>query len=223
MLGMLGRIFIFLFGILLSSHVVAQEIHFRIVEKDKEEAIPGALIVYNNDEHQMTNWKGESYAVLKSTSTIRVKMLGYQEVFWQKEEWTTKLKIHDDGIYHLQIELLPIANESSTLVVSSSLYGRSIRENSQSIERIDGRDVMRKRTTDLSSALERVSVSQMVSASSPLSGCETSRSSRFTPSFLAYAGSSACSTSMNAARPPAFCALATMCNINVVLPEDSGP
>ncbi len=153
---MLGRIFILLFGILLSSHVVAQEIHFRIVEKDKEEAIPGALIVFNSDEHQMTNWKGESVAVLKSMSTIRVKMLGYQEVFWQKEEWTSKLKIHDDGTYHLQIELLPIANESSTLVVSSSLYGRSIRENSQSIERIDGRDVMRKRTTDLSSALERV-------------------------------------------------------------------
>ncbi len=48
---------------------MAQEIHFRIVEKDKEEAIPGALIVYNNDEHQMSNWKGESVAVLKNTSS----------------------------------------------------------------------------------------------------------------------------------------------------------
>ena len=39
-------------------------------------------------------------------------------------------------------------------------------------------------------------------------GWETSRSSRFTPSFFAYCGSSACSTSMNAASPPRFCAWA---------------
>ncbi len=39
--------------------------------------------------------------------------------------------------------------------------------------------------TITSSALERASVSQIVSASSPLSGCDTSKSSRFTPSFLA--------------------------------------
>jgi len=39
--------------------------------------------------------------------------------------------------------------------------------------------------TITSSAFERASVSQMVNASSPLSGCDTSRSSRFTPSFLA--------------------------------------
>ena len=40
-------------------------------------------------------------------------------------------------------------------------------------------------TTMTSSALERASVSQMVRASSPESGCETSKSFRFTPSFLA--------------------------------------
>ena len=44
-----------------------------------------------------------------------------------------------------------------------------------------------------------------------------------TPSALAYAGSSACSASMNAATPPAFCALATACSAIVVLPLDSGP
>jgi hypothetical protein len=41
-------------------------------------------------------------------------------------------------------------------------------------------------TTITSSALDRASVSQIVRASSPLSGCETSRSSRFTPSRLAH-------------------------------------
>jgi hypothetical protein len=40
------------------------------------------------------------------------------------------------------------------------------------------------------------------SACSPVSGCETSRSSTFTPSFSAYCGSSACSASTNAAVPP---------------------
>ena len=39
--------------------------------------------------------------------------------------------------------------------------------------------------TITSSALERASVSQIDSASSPLSGCDTSKSSRFTPSRLA--------------------------------------
>src|SRR5213596_3116322 len=61
-------------------------------------------------------------------------------------------------------------------------------------------------TTITSSAFERMSVSQMRSASSPELGCETNKSSRLTPSFLAYCGSSACSTSINAARPPRFCA-----------------
>ncbi len=44
-----------------------------------------------------------------------------------------------------------------------------------------------------------------------------------TPSFFAYSGSSACSASMNAAMPPARCALAMACSVSVVFPEDSGP
>ena len=39
--------------------------------------------------------------------------------------------------------------------------------------------------TITSRAFERASVSQIDNASSPLSGCETSRSSRLTPSFFA--------------------------------------
>ncbi len=77
--------------------------------------------------------------------------------------------------------------------------------------------------TITSTAPERASVSQIVSASSPLSGWEISSSSRFTPSLAAYDGSSACSASMKAAVPPAFWALATMCSMSVVLPDDSGP
>ena len=50
------------------------------------------------------------------------------------------------------------------------------------------------------------SISAISSACSPVSGWLTSRSSSFTPSFAAYDGSSACSASMNAATPPAFCA-----------------
>ena len=44
-------------------------------------------------------------------------------------------------------------------------------------------------------------MSAISSACSPVSGWETSRSSVFTPSALAYSGSSACSASMNAAMP----------------------
>ena len=78
-------------------------------------------------------------------------------------------------------------------------------------------------TTITSRALDRARVSQIVNASSPLSGCETSKSSRFTPSFRAYPGSRACSASIKAAVPPTFWALAITCSMTVVLPEDSGP
>ena len=63
----------------------------------------------------------------------------------------------------------------------------------------------------------------LLNASSPESGCETSKSSRLTPTTRAYFGSSACSTSMNAARPPRFWASAMTLKQKVVLPEDSGP
>src|SRR5436190_2723973 len=78
-------------------------------------------------------------------------------------------------------------------------------------------------STITSRALDRTSVSQIRSASSPELGCETSRSSRSTTSPFAYAGSSACSTSMNAASPPRFCAWAITVRVRVVLPDDSGP
>ena len=74
-----------------------------------------------------------------------------------------------------------------------------------------------------SSAPERISMSAISSACSPVSGWETSRASVSTPRRCAYSGSSACSASMNATMPPAACALATACSATVVLPEDSGP
>ena len=61
-----------------------------------------------------------------------------------------------------------------------------------------------------SMAPERTSSSAISSACSPLSGCETSSSSTFTPMRRAYAGSIACSASMNAAIPPCFWASAMM-------------
>ena len=72
-------------------------------------------------------------------------------------------------------------------------------------------------------ALERTRASQIWRASSPDDGWETSKSSRLTPRRRAYCGSSACSTSMNAAKPPRFCAWAMRVRVSVVLPEDSGP
>ncbi len=74
-----------------------------------------------------------------------------------------------------------------------------------------------------SSAPERTSMSVISRACSPLSGWDRIRASVSTPSFLAYSGSRACSASMNATEPPAFCAFATACRVRVVLPEDSGP
>ena len=78
-------------------------------------------------------------------------------------------------------------------------------------------------TTITSTAPERTSMSAISSACSPVSGCEISRSSIFTPSLAAYCGSSAFSASMKAAVPPIFCTSATTCSVSVVLPEDSGP
>ena len=156
LLAMLARNFLCLFLILCGGVLSAQEIHFHVVEKDKEEAIPGALIVFNDTEHQVTDWKGEAIVKAKGSSSISVRMMGYQEISWSPAQWMPLLQKGADGKYDCIVVLSPIANESSTLVVSSSLYGRSIRENSQSIERIDGRDILRKRTADLSGALERV-------------------------------------------------------------------
>ncbi len=78
-------------------------------------------------------------------------------------------------------------------------------------------------TTTMSTAPERTSISVISSACSPVSGCETSRSSTLTPRRSAYCGSSACSASTKAAVPPTFCASATACRASVVLPLDSGP
>ena len=78
-------------------------------------------------------------------------------------------------------------------------------------------------TTTTSMAPERTNSSVISSASSPQSGWDTRSSSILTPSALAYTGSSACSASMKAALPPAFCTSAAICRATVVLPEDSGP
>ena len=77
--------------------------------------------------------------------------------------------------------------------------------------------------TMMSSEPERISMSAISSACSPVSGWLTSSESVSTPSLRAYSGSSACSASMKAAMPPAFCALATAWSATVVLPDDSGP
>jgi hypothetical protein len=78
-------------------------------------------------------------------------------------------------------------------------------------------------TTIRSIAPVRTSVSTISSACSPLSGCDTSRSSSCTPRRRAYSTSSACSASMNAHTPPARWASAMACSVSVVLPDDSGP
>jgi hypothetical protein len=54
----------------------------------------------------------------------------------------------------------------------------------------------------MSTAPERTSSSAISSACSPVSGCDTSSSSTFTPIRRAYVGSIACSASMKAQIPP---------------------
>ena len=78
-------------------------------------------------------------------------------------------------------------------------------------------------TITISIAPERTIVSVISRACSPLSGWEIYRLSISTPIFFAYAGSSACSASINPAIPPLFCTSATICRATVVLPLDSGP
>src|SRR2546425_7587146 len=86
-----------------------------------------------------------------------------------------------------------------------------------------GTNAATESTVMISTAPLRTSVSAISSACSPVSGCETRRSSVWTPSFFAYPRSRACSASINAATPPAFCASAITCKESVVLPEASGP
>ena len=78
-------------------------------------------------------------------------------------------------------------------------------------------------TTTQSMPPERMSVSVISSACSPVSGWLTSSSSTSTPQARAYCGSRACSTSMKATTPPRRCASARTCWQSVVLPDDSGP
>ena len=77
--------------------------------------------------------------------------------------------------------------------------------------------------TMMSSAPDRMSMSVISRACSPVSGWETMSASVSTPSFLAYSGSRACSASTKAAMPPLRWAFATAWRATVVFPEDSGP
>ncbi len=86
-----------------------------------------------------------------------------------------------------------------------------------------GTNAATESTTITSTAPLLTSASAISSACSPVSGCETIKLAISTPKFLAYAGSNACSASINAAMPPFLCASAIICNATVVLPDDSGP
>ncbi len=78
-------------------------------------------------------------------------------------------------------------------------------------------------TTTIAINSERTRFSRICNASSPLFGCEINNSFIFTPMCFAYSGSSACSASINAHRPPNFCACAITESARVVFPDDSGP
>ncbi len=145
---MLRRWWMTCWMILMSGLVLGQEVHFSVVENETEIPIPGALIVFNDNKHILTNWKGEADIICKKPQDFLIKMLGFQDGVWHFDPQQVQNSII--------IRLTPTAAESATLVVSSSLYGQSVKENSQSIERIDARDLVRKRTVDISSALERV-------------------------------------------------------------------
>ena len=94
--------------------------------------------------------------------------------------------------------------------ISPSISARGVRAATESM-------------TSTSSAPERISMSAISSACSPVSGWEMSRSSTFTPMAPAYTGSMACSASMYAQIPPFRCASATTCMASVDFPDDSGP
>ena len=78
-------------------------------------------------------------------------------------------------------------------------------------------------TTTTSIAPERIKVSVISKACSPVSGWDIRRLSRSTPRISARVGSRACSASTKAHCPPFFCASAITDKANVVLPEASGP
>ena len=127
----------------------------------------------------------------------------------------------------MKIAVVPACASAPVILRSAWLINRACRPTwlspiSPSISAL-GTSAATESMTMTSSAPERISISAISSACSPLSGCETISESVSTPSFLAYTGSNACSASMNAATPPSRWALATTCSASVVLPEDSGP
>ena len=77
--------------------------------------------------------------------------------------------------------------------------------------------------TTMSTEPERMMLSMISRASSPVVGWLTYSLSTLTPRARAYSVSSACSASTNSAMPPSLCASAIAWSAMVVLPLDSVP
>lgn len=118
-----------------------------VKDQERLSALPGALVYCNDKAVGITNtegiWIKESAGV--TSDAYRLKMLGFIDTLFY---WDAKSD--------LTIQMRPRDLESSTLTISATMYGRPLQENTQSIESIDGRDIIRKRNVDAAAILERV-------------------------------------------------------------------
>lgn len=127
--------------------VVAQEsARLCVIDEERLSALPGVLIYCNDKPVGVSNVEGcWNKSMGQPQDQWRLKMMGFVDtVFFWKEA------------VDLTIKMRPRDLESSTLTISTHLYGRPLQENTQSIESIDGRDIIRKRNVDAAAALERV-------------------------------------------------------------------
>lgn len=133
--------------IFVCAPVVAQEsARLCVIDEERLSALPGVLIYCNDKPVGVSNVEGcWNKSMGQPQDQWRLKMMGFVDtVFVWKEA------------VDLTIKMRPRDLESSTLTISTHLYGRPLQENTQSIESIDGRDIIRKRNVDAAAALERV-------------------------------------------------------------------
>ncbi|MEN9333546.1 MAG: hypothetical protein RLY35_726 [Bacteroidota bacterium] len=138
----------FFIWLLVVQDMAAQGVfHLQVLDNETDQPIPGAVVLLDQKAIGLTQWDGRLDMLKLPAGNITVRMMGYADGQCRWDGLQTEVHV---------LHLLSIAKESATLLVSESLYGQSSKESTQSIVSVDGRDLMRKRTTDLSAALERI-------------------------------------------------------------------
>ncbi len=124
-----------------------QDFSLFVMDDETERPIPGALVFVSQKSVGITHWNGTLTVRAACKENVTVKMMGYADGF-------ISLQCNEPSPVVLRMK--SVAKESATLLVSESLYGQSRSQATQTLLSIDKGDIMRKRTPDISAALERI-------------------------------------------------------------------